>query len=134
MHTSPCFAHPCVYDGFGLAGPKQWELIPWPFCFPADISKAAFLGQVRAGSPVSGRTGFVCALGAMETSAGMGVAWLWPGRGDVLQLAARCSSSPQFPLRVLNFGSVLLQKKGCEMAPEGSKEGTAEKGDSVLQE
>lgn len=79
------------------------------------LTKVAFLGQARAGSPVSGWTGFVCALGEMERLAA-GLSWdgsctvvAWE-RGDVLQLAAHCSPSPQFLLRVLNFGNVFRQK------------------------
>lgn len=78
------------------------------------LTKSAFVGQVGAGSPVSGRTGFVCALGEAEgLGAGMGgagfVAW---ERGDVLGLAAHHSPSPLFQLKVLNFGNVSLRKKG----------------------
>lgn len=47
----------------------------------------------------------------------------WEREGDVLQLAAHCSPSPRFPLRVLNFGNVPAKKgvKWCQTEAKKEK-------------
>lgn len=116
--------------------PSNKDQFHVPAALPVTfLTKSAFLGQVGAGSPVSGWTGFVCALGEAEgLAAAMGgaqfVAW---ERGDVLGLAAHHSPSPVFQLKVLNFGNVFLRKKrGVKRCQRGARSGKGEQQEQVV--
>lgn len=99
------------------------------------LTKSAFLGQAGAGSPVSGWTGFVCALGEAEgLEQGWEVQGLWPGReGDVLGLAAHHSPSSLVPAQGFELWECLPEKtRGVKWCQREARSGEGEQQGQVV--
>lgn len=96
LRAAPCLWWPLV--------PKPRGLAPWPSSL-TFLTEAAFLGQVGAGSPVSGRTGFVCALGEPGPLAAgpVGERSRTVGVGDWGRAAACCPLLPLSPVPSQGF-------------------------------
>lgn len=96
LRAAPCLCWPLVPAPRGLA--------PWPSSL-IFLTEAAFLGQVGAGSPVSGRTGSVCALGETGPLAAgpAGERSRTVGAGERGHAAACCPLLPLSPLPSQGF-------------------------------